>query len=108
MKILAIFAVHSVENACMEPIDGAKFNTLYIQIMPHINIKCYPKHLSEQQMKSFVEDLTRLAEKHLKASEASLSIDFTEIPAERWKEEVYDKDIRPNMNHLAKKPGYEL
>ncbi|MCI6619203.1 MAG: hypothetical protein MSD82_10150 [Prevotella sp.] len=59
-------------------------------------------------MKRFIEDLTQLAEKHLKATEASLSIDYTEIPAERWKEEVYDKDIRPNMDHLAKQPGYEL
>ncbi|MGE4332078.1 MAG: tautomerase PptA [Macellibacteroides sp.] len=76
--------------------------------MPHINIKCYPKHLSEQEFKNFITDLTELAEKHLNAGEGDISINYTEVPAENWKVEVYDKDIKPNLNHLAKKPGYEI
>ena len=71
--------------------------------MPHINIKCYPKHLTENEMKSFITD-----EKHLKASENYVSISYTEIPAEQWKEEVYDKEIRPNLGTLAKEPGYDM
>ncbi len=70
--------------------------------MPHINIKCYPKHLTENEMKSFITELTQLTEKHLKASENYVSISYTEIPAEQWKEEVYDKEI------LAKEPGYDM
>ena len=76
--------------------------------MPHINIKCYPKHLTENEMKSFITDLTQLTEKHLKASENYVSISYTEIPAEQWKEEVYDKEIRPNLGTLAKEPGYDM
>ena len=76
--------------------------------MPHINIKCYPKHLSEQEMKNFIEELTKLAEKHLKATEEYISISYREIPAEQWKNEVFDKEIKPNMDKLAKKPGYEM
>lgn len=76
--------------------------------MPHINIKCYPKHLTENEMKSFITELTQLAEKHLKASENFVSISYTEIPAEQWKEEVYDKEIRPNLGTLAKEPGYDM
>ena len=79
--------------------------------MPHINIKCYPKHLTENEMNSFITELTQLAEKHekhLKASENYVSISYTEIPAEQWKEEVYDKEIRPNLGTLAKDPGYEM
>ena len=45
--------------------------------MPHINIKCYPKHLTENEMKSFITELTQLAEKHLKASENYVSISYT-------------------------------
>lgn len=76
--------------------------------MPHINIKCYPKHLTENEMKSFITELTQLAEKHLKVSENYVSISYTEIPAEQWKEEVYDKEIRPNLGTLAKEPGYDM
>lgn len=76
--------------------------------MPHFNIKCYPKHLSDQEFKNFVDDLTQLAAKHLKAEEEYISINYTEIPAELWKDEVYDKEIKPNMEHLAKKPGYQM
>ena len=76
--------------------------------MPHINIKCYPKHLTENEMKAFVADLTQLAEKHLKATEEYISISYTEIPADKWKDEVFDKEIRPNIGKLAKDPGYNM
>ena len=52
--------------------------------MPHINIKCYPKHLSEQEFKNFITDLTQLAEKHLKAGEGDISINYTEVSSENW------------------------
>ena len=76
--------------------------------MPHINVKCYPKHLSEQQMKDFISDLTNVTQKHLNASEDSISISYEEIPAEQWKNEVFDKEIKPNIGKLAKDPGYDM
>lgn len=76
--------------------------------MPHINIKCYPKHLTESEMKAFVEDLTQLAGKHLKSGEEYISISYTEIPADKWKDEVFDKEIRPNIDKLAKDPGSDM
>lgn len=76
--------------------------------MPHINVKCYPKHLSEQQMKDFIADLTNVTQKHLNALEDSISISYEEIPAEQWKNEVFDKEIKPNIGKLAKDPGYDM
>lgn len=76
--------------------------------MPHINVKCYPKHLSEQQMKDFIADLTNVTQKHLNASKDSISISYEEIPAEQWKNEVFDKEIKPNIGKLAKDPGYDM
>lgn len=75
--------------------------------MPHISIKCYPKHLSKEQFTRFTEELTTLVEKHLSASEGDISVDYREIPAEKWKD-VYDNDIKPRMEQLLKKPGYEM
>ena len=77
-------------------------------MMPHIDIKCYPKYLCESEMKTFVSELTRLAEKHLKAPGEYISISCTEIPADKWKDEVFDKEIRPNIGKLAKDPGYDM
>jgi 4-oxalocrotonate tautomerase len=76
--------------------------------MPHIDIKCYPKHLSETEMKSLTEDLTKLLEQHLHVGYTDVSINYTEVEPERWKADVWDKEIKPNMERLAKKPGYEF
>ena len=59
-------------------------------------------------MNAFVTELTQLAEKHLKATEEYVSISYTEIPADEWKTEVFDKEIRPNIGKLAKAPGYDM
>ncbi|MCP1661335.1 tautomerase family protein [Neisseria perflava] len=67
--------------------------------MPHINIKCYPKHLTEQQLDEFQKELSALAVKHLKAGEGDVSIAHTEIPAEEW-QGIWDTDIKPNMDKL--------
>jgi 4-oxalocrotonate tautomerase len=76
--------------------------------MPHIDIKCYPKHLTDKEFNDFVHDLTTLAEKFLHANEGDVSINYTEIPAEQWREAVWDKEIAPNLDRLAKKPGYKM
>ncbi len=76
--------------------------------MPHIDIKCYPKHLTESEMKAFITELTQVAGKHLKSGDDSISISYKEIPAEQWKAEVFDKEIRPNIGKLAKDPGYDM
>lgn len=75
--------------------------------MPHISIKCYPKHLGDAQLARFSEELTALVCRHLSASDGDVSVDYREIPAEEWKT-VYDNDIRPRMDRLLKKPGYSM
>jgi 4-oxalocrotonate tautomerase len=76
--------------------------------MPHIDIKCYPKHLTDKQFNDFLSNLTILIENHLHAQATDISINYTEILPEDWKSKVYDNDIVPNFDHLAKKPGYTL
>lgn len=75
--------------------------------MPHISIKCYPKHLNADQLARLAEEMTAVAKRHLSASDSDISIDYREIPAEEWKC-VYDHDIKPRMESLLKKPGYEM
>lgn len=56
--------------------------------MPHINIKCYPKKLSEQELQAFADDLTAFASERLNTPAQFITIAHTEIPADEWKEKV--------------------
>lgn len=47
--------------------------------MPHINIKCYLKNLTEVEFTDFINELNALAQKHLKATDDVVSIQYTEI-----------------------------
>jgi 4-oxalocrotonate tautomerase len=76
--------------------------------MPHIDIKCYPKHLTNEQFEGFIKDLTALMQHHLHVQESDLSIRYTEVPDGQWKHDVWDAEIAPHMEHLAKKPGYQM
>jgi 4-oxalocrotonate tautomerase len=76
--------------------------------MPHIDIKCYPKHLTEDEYYTFIHDLTHLVMQSLHVSESDVSINYTELPPDEWKREVWDKEIAPNIDRLAKKPGYSM
>ncbi|TCP90090.1 4-oxalocrotonate tautomerase [Cricetibacter osteomyelitidis] len=76
--------------------------------MPHINIKCYPKGLSEQELQAFADELTALASERLNTPKEYITIAYTEIPAEEWKEKVFDAEIQPNRTALLRQPEYEM
>jgi 4-oxalocrotonate tautomerase len=76
--------------------------------MPHIDIKCCPKHLTEPQFQDFLQDLSALMQRHLHVADSDLSIRYTEIPDGAWKTDVWDPEIAPHMDRLAKKPGYRM
>ena len=48
--------------------------------MPHIDIKCYPKGLSKQELQSFADDLTTFASKRLNTPKEYIIIAYTEVP----------------------------
>lgn len=76
--------------------------------MPHIAVKCYPRNLTKPQLDAFISDLEGVVQKHLKAGSEYISVSYDEIPADEWKAKVYDPVIKPNLDTLAKKPGYEM
>jgi len=53
-------------------------------------------------MSDFVSELTQVIEKHLSATDELISISYEEIPAEQWKDQVFDKEIRPNACQKAR------
>lgn len=76
--------------------------------MPHITVKHYPRELTDEQKQALASDICAVLRKHFNSSDESLSVALTPVEKERWKEDVYDKEIAPQLATLAKKPGYSL
>ncbi|EOW6769276.1 tautomerase PptA [Cronobacter muytjensii] len=76
--------------------------------MPHIDVKFFPRDLSELQQQALAEALTQVIVKHLQSKESAVSVALNEVQPEQWKEAVWDKEIAPHLDTLARKPGYEM
>ena len=76
-------------------------------IMPHIDIKCFPRELDEQQKAALAADITDVIIRHLNSKDSSISIALQQIQPESW-QAIWDAEIAPQMETLIKKPGYSM
>lgn len=76
--------------------------------MPHINIQCYPKNLSEQELKTFADELTTFISEKLNTPSDYITINYNELNEADFKKEVWDKQIVPNQDNLLRPPHYKL
>lgn len=76
--------------------------------MPHIEVKFFPRNLSDAQQQALADELTQVIVKHLQSKESSVSVALNEVQPAQWKGEVWDKEIAPFLDTLARKPGYEM
>jgi len=72
--------------------------------MPHVAIKTYP--ITEEQKINLTAEIIKGIIKTTGKTEVAISISITDVPEDEWMEKVYDKEIKPNMEKLYKKPGY--
>ncbi|HCD7253341.1 TPA: tautomerase PptA [Citrobacter farmeri] len=75
--------------------------------MPHVDIKCFPRDLNDDQKSALASEITEVIVRHLKSKERSVSVALTEVPEEEW-QDVWDSEIAPQMDVLIKKPGYSM
>lgn len=75
--------------------------------MPHITIKLWPG-VTDEKKQELANAIVDQGMKILGHEEEAFSVVFEEISQERWKEEVYDKEIMAPKGNLYKKPGYEM
>ena len=73
--------------------------------MPHVTVKLYPTG-SEEIKTRLAEEITRVIMTVVNKPEAAISIAIEEVEESVWMDEVYVKEIKPNMDKLYKKPGY--
>lgn len=53
--------------------------------MPHIDIKCFPRELDEQQKAALAADITDVIIRHLNSKDSSISIALQQIQPESCK-----------------------
>ena len=75
--------------------------------MPHIDIKCFPRDLNDEQKAALAADITEVVIRHLNSKERSVSVALNEIKEIDW-QQVWDSEIAPQMEQLIKKPGYSM
>lgn len=72
--------------------------------MPHIDIKCFPRDLNDEQKAALAADITEVVIRHLNSKERSVSVALNEIKESDW-QQVWDREIAPQMEQLIKKTG---
>lgn len=75
--------------------------------MPHIDIKCFPRDLNDEQKSALAADITEVIVRHLQSKEQSISVALNQVEPEKW-QQVWDNEIAPHMDELIKKPGYSM
>jgi len=73
--------------------------------MPHVEIKCFPGR-TEEQKKICAEKLSEVIAETLGCKTSSVSVVIKEVPENKWKEEVWEKNIIADKEFIFKNPGY--
>ncbi|PJR58258.1 tautomerase PptA [Raoultella sp. T31] len=75
--------------------------------MPHVDIKCFPRDLSDEQKNALAADITEVLIRHLNSKDGAVSVALTLVEQSDW-QKVWDSEIAPQMAQLIKKPGYSM
>ncbi|HII4349878.1 TPA: tautomerase PptA [Enterobacter cloacae] len=76
--------------------------------MPHVDIKCFPRDLNDEQKTALAEDIAEVIIRHFNSKDGSVSVALNQVNQEDWKAQVWDTEIGPKLDELIKKPGYSM
>ncbi|HBM7635968.1 TPA: tautomerase PptA [Enterobacter asburiae] len=76
--------------------------------MPHVDIKCFPRDLNDEQKAALAEDIAEVIIRHFNSKDSSVSVALNQVNQEDWKAQVWDTEISPKLDELIKKPGYSM
>lgn len=75
--------------------------------MPHVDIKCFPRDLDDEQKTALAADITEVLIRHLNTKDRAVSVALNQVQESDW-QQVWDNEIAPQMATLIKKPGYSM
>jgi len=76
--------------------------------MPHVDIKCFPRELNDEQKNALAADIAAAITRHLGSKDGAISVALNQVQQDAWKAQVWDTEIAPQMETLIKKPGYNM
>ncbi|MEA1019903.1 tautomerase PptA [Enterobacter asburiae] len=76
--------------------------------MPHVDIKCFPRDLNDEQKTALAEDIAEVIIRHFNSKDSSVSVALNQVNQVDWKAQVWDTEIGPKLDELIKKPGYSM
>lgn len=76
--------------------------------MPHVDIKCFPRDLNDEQKTALAADIAEVIIRHFNSKDSSVSVALNQVNPEDWKAQVWDIEIGPKLDALIKKPGYSM
>ncbi|HDR2715572.1 TPA: tautomerase PptA [Enterobacter roggenkampii] len=76
--------------------------------MPHVDIKCFPRDLNDEQKAALAADIADVIIRHFNSKDSSVSVALKQIAPEDWKAQAWDTEIGPKLEELIKKPGYSM
>jgi 4-oxalocrotonate tautomerase len=76
--------------------------------MPHVDIKCFPRDLNDEQKTALAADIAEVIIRHFNSKDSSVSVALNQVQQEDWKAQVWDTEIGPKLDELIKKPGYSM
>ncbi len=74
--------------------------------MPHVVVKMY-KGRTQEQKEAMTEAVSKALIDTISCSDDHISVAIEEYDREKWEEEVFYKEIEPNLVNLYKKPNYK-
>lgn len=74
--------------------------------MPHVNIKHFPRDVSEAQKAELVAAVSLALKSALGCSDDAISIALEPIEPDVWQEKVYGPEIEGRRELLCKSPNY--
>ena len=52
--------------------------------MPHVDIKCFPRELTDEQKTALAADITEVLIRHLNSKESAVSVALTQVEPDAW------------------------
>ncbi|SNY58796.1 tautomerase PptA [Enterobacter sp. CC120223-11] len=76
--------------------------------MPHVDIKCFPRELNDEEKTALAADIAAAITRHLGSKDGAISVALNQVQQDEWKSQVWDTEIAPQLETLIKKPGYSM
>ncbi|WP_219366147.1 tautomerase PptA, partial [Enterobacter chuandaensis] len=65
--------------------------------MPHVDIKCFPRDLNDEQKTALAADIAEVIIRHFNSKDGSVSVALNQVNPEDWKAQVWDTEIGPKL-----------